>query len=52
MEADLTTYEKKIEDQLMIPTATLWQAILIQPKWGVKKNSDGKTRFDSVSKGI
>ena len=42
IEANLTTYEKKLEDQLTIPTATLWQDIPIEPKWGVKKNSDGK----------
>lgn len=41
-EANLTTYEKKLEDQLAIPARKLWQDIPIQPKWGVKKNSDGK----------
>lgn len=45
IEANLTTYEKKLEDQLTIPTATLWQDIPIEPKWGVKKNSDGKNTF-------
>lgn len=45
IEANLTTYEKKLEAQLAIPTATLWQDIPIEPKWGVKKNSDGKNTF-------
>ena len=45
IEANLTTYEKKLEAQLTIPTATLWQDIPIEPKWGVKKNSDGKNTF-------
>ncbi|WP_431027801.1 transposase [Lysinibacillus sp. LZ02] len=45
IEANLTTYEKKLEAQLTIPTQTLWQDIPIEPKWGVKKNSDGKNTF-------
>ena len=45
IEANLTTYEKKLEAQLTIPTTTLWQDIPIEPKWGVKKNSDGKNTF-------
>ena len=45
MEANLTTYEKKLAAQLTIPTATLLQDMPIQPKWGVKKNSDGKNTF-------
>lgn len=28
-----------------IPTSTLWRDIPIQPKWGIKKNSDGKNTF-------
>ncbi|WP_431028769.1 transposase [Lysinibacillus sp. LZ02] len=45
IETNLTTYEKKLEAQLTIPTPTLWQDIPIEPKWGVKKNSDGKNTF-------
>lgn len=45
IEANLTTYEKKLEAQLTIPTSTLWRDIPIEPKWGVKKNSDGKNTF-------
>lgn len=45
IEANLTTYEKKLAAQLTIPTATLLQDMPIQPKWGVKKNSDGKNTF-------
>ncbi len=45
IEANLTTYEKKLEAQLTIPTSTLWQDIPIEPKWGIKKNSDGKNTF-------
>lgn len=45
IEANLTTYEKKLNAQLTIPTATLCQDIPIEPHWGVKKNSDGKNTF-------
>lgn len=45
IEANLTTYEKKIEAQLTIPASTLWRDIPIEPKWGIKKNSDGKNTF-------
>lgn len=45
IEANLTTYEKKLEAQLSIPAETLWQDIPIEPKWGIKKNSDGKNTF-------
>ncbi|RPJ95674.1 IS4/IS5 family transposase [Rummeliibacillus sp. TYF005] len=45
IEANLSTYEKKLEAQLTIPTSTLWRDIPIQPKWGIKKNSDGKNTF-------
>ena len=45
IEANQTTYEKKLEAQLTIPTSTLWQDIPIEPKWGIKKNSDGKNTF-------
>ncbi|WP_318618369.1 transposase [Sporosarcina sp. YIM B06819] len=45
IEANLTTYEKKLEAQLSIPVETLWQDIPIEPKWGIKKNSGGKNTF-------
>lgn len=45
IEANQTTYEKKLEAQLTIPLTTLWQDIPIEPKWGIKKNSDGKNTF-------
>lgn len=45
IEANQTTYEKKLEAQLTIPMNTLWQDIPIEPKWGIKKNSDGKNTF-------
>ena len=45
IEANLTTYEKKLEAQLSISGETLWQDIPIEPKWGIKKNSDGKNTF-------
>lgn len=45
MEAKLTTYEKKLEAQLVIPTETLWEDIPIEPHWGIQKNSDGKNTF-------
>lgn len=45
IEANLTTYEKKLEAQLSISAETLWQDIPIEPKWGIKKNSDGKNTF-------
>src|SRR5690606_13036641 len=42
IEANLTTYEKKLAAQLTIPTNTLRQDIPLEPNWGIKKNSDGK----------
>lgn len=45
LEANQTTFEKKLEAQLTIPLTTLWQDIPIEPKWGIKKNSDGKNTF-------
>ncbi len=45
IEANQSTYEKKIETQLAVPTATLLQEKPIEPQWGVKKNSDGKNTF-------
>lgn len=45
IEANQTTYEKKLEAQLTISAETLWQDIPIAPGWGIKKNSDGKNTF-------
>ena len=45
IEANQTTYEKKLDAQRTIPLKTLWQEIPIEPKWGIKKNSDGKNTF-------
>ena len=45
LEANQTTFEKKLEAQLTIPLTTLGQDIPIEPKWGIKKNSDGKNTF-------
>src|SRR5690606_4111690 len=45
IEANLTTYEKKLEAQLTIPANILWRDIPIEPNWGIKKNSEGKNTF-------
>ncbi|MBQ0138223.1 MAG: transposase [Kurthia sp.] len=45
MEANRTTYEKKIEHQLDTPLETLWTDAPIAPQWGIKKNSNGKNTF-------
>ena len=45
MEANRTTYEKKIEHQLDTPLEILWTDAPIAPQWGIKKNSDGKNTF-------
>jgi transposase len=44
-EADLPLFEKKIEAQLDVPLAELRAEIPQDPKWGVKKNSEGKNVF-------
>jgi transposase len=44
-EANLPLYEKKIEDQLDVPLAELRNEIPQEPRWGVKKNSEGKNVF-------
>lgn len=44
-EANLPLFEKKIEDQLDTPLAELRAKIPQEPKWGVKKNSEGKNVF-------
>lgn len=45
IEANQTTYEKKIEHQLETPLEILWADAPIAPQWGIKKNSDGKNTF-------
>jgi len=45
IEANRTTYEKKIEHQLDTPREILWADAPIAPQWGIKKNSDGKNTF-------
>ncbi|MEK5070875.1 IS1182 family transposase [Sporosarcina sp. FSL K6-1508] len=44
-EANLPLYEKKIADQLDVPLSELRSSIPTQPRWGVKKNSEGKNLF-------
>ncbi len=44
-EANLPLYEKKIEEQLDAPLAELRTEVPQDPKWGVKKNSEGKNVF-------
>lgn len=44
-EANLPIYEKKIEDQLDVSLDELRTKIPQNPKWGVKKNSEGKNEF-------
>ena len=44
-EANLPIYEKKIETQLDVPLAELRAEVPQEPKWGVKKNSEGKNVF-------
>ncbi|MFD1039689.1 IS1182 family transposase [Virgibacillus byunsanensis] len=41
-EANLPIFEKKIEAQLDVPLAKLRAEVPQDPKWGVKKNSEGK----------
>ena len=45
LEASLSIYEKKIEDQLDVPYNVLHDEMPLTPAWGVKKNSDGKNVF-------
>jgi len=45
IEANQLTYEKEIKHQLETSLETLWQDAPIEPKWGIKKNSDGKNTF-------
>jgi len=44
-EANLPIYEKKIGDQLDVPLTKLRTEIPQDPKWGVKRNSEGKNEF-------
>ncbi len=44
-EAALPLYEKKIETQLGSPLVELRAAVPLDPKWGIKKNSEGKNVF-------
>lgn len=44
-EANLPLYEKKIEAQLDAPLTKLRAEVPQDPKWGVKKNSEGKNQF-------
>jgi len=44
-EANLPLYEKKIEAQLDISLVELRAEVPLDPKWGVKKNSEGKNAF-------
>src|SRR5699024_12227965 len=44
-EANLPLYEKKIEAQLDVPLDELRAEVPQDPKWGVKKNSEGKNVF-------
>ncbi|MEN1968894.1 IS1182 family transposase [Lentibacillus sp. N15] len=44
-EANLPIFEKKIEAQLDVPLDELRAKVPQDPKWGVKKNSEGKNVF-------
>lgn len=44
-ELTLSPYEKTIEAQLDVPLNELRLTVPLDPKWGVKKNSDGKNVF-------
>ncbi len=44
-EAEKTLYEKEIVHQLDASTEALVNEIPIAPKWGIKKNSEGKNTF-------
>ena len=45
MEANLPLFEKRIEAQLDVPLADLRTEVPQDPKWGVKKNSEGINVF-------
>ncbi|MDI4707123.1 transposase, partial [Pseudoalteromonas shioyasakiensis] len=44
-DADLPLYDRKIEAQLDVPIVELRAEVPQDPKWGVKKNSEGKNVF-------
>ena len=44
-EANQPLFEKKIEEQLVVPLDQLREQIPQNPEWGVKKNSEGKNVF-------
>ncbi len=44
-EANLPLYEQKIEAQLDVPLSKLRAEISKDPRWGIKKNSEGKNTF-------
>lgn len=44
-EAALPLYDKKIEDQLDVPLEELRATVPTDPKWSIKKNSEGKNVF-------
>lgn len=44
-EANLLLYEKKIEYQLNVPLEALDSSVPQEPKWEVKKNSEGKNVY-------
>ncbi len=44
-EANRPLYEKTIEDQLSHPVSNLFEQAPLDPKWGIKKNSEGKNVF-------
>src|SRR5699024_6340640 len=44
-EAEKTLYEKEIVHQLGASTEALVNEMPVAPKWGIKKNSDGKNTF-------
>lgn len=44
-EANLPLFEKKIEAQLDAPLEDLYSQVPKNPKWGIKKNSEGKNVF-------
>ena len=52
IEANQTTYEKKLDAQRTIPLKTLWQEIPIEPKWASREIAMVKTRSGTALKGI
>lgn len=52
IEANQTTYEKKLVHQLETPLETLWADAPIEPNWGIKKIAMGKIRSGTALKGI